>query len=656
MGKPTIFNGLFAKTLTRFLRLGGSTPANDVDFLKGSTNPNSTAAAANPGSIYYMQAAEGLFSKLTAGSNTNWKDLTDLPALINDLKADWYLASNWGTGSNATFDGGGAATDTITRSTSANDLIDGVAAWVWTSTTTNDYAVFGPITLPQGKRGRFLKFTFDGYRFNGTSGNVAFRVKDTTNNTIISAASDTFQAYDDQVAFSSRKAVFFVDIPNSCDQIEIGVQNLTGSGSTHLEFNRITIQEAVDSLEAGRVPTQWIYHSSSGLTDKTDYLRFTLSNFVMDGFELITPTDDAGNSRTNFVANFDVTVAITFSAAIDANNTEFQYRDPSGNILMISERLNSTGQGRTIGSAKLKIAQGQSFNIFENGDIDTGNILYMLMAVELDTPEATELKPDSFESTFSAFVENNGTATISSESSPGFISTVNRSAAGTVDIVWGTGLFSVAPTVLAIPEGTSGLDLSIKVGSVTASGCTVYTDSGAALADQDFMLLVTRSGEDYRQSHRTVICPPVKIARIFDSKASTTDGGTFTSGAWQTRTINSDDGDTEIVTISSNQFTLSTGRYFIRANAPAYRVDAHKVKLRDITAGSDAIIGSSAYAGSGDDQATFSYLEGMLALNESTTFELQHRCQTTRATDGFGNASGFTADEIYSEIEIRKVI
>ena len=51
-----------------------------------------------------------------------------------------------------------------------------------------------------------------------------------------------------------------------------------------------------------------------------------------------------------------------------------------------------------------------------------------------------------------------------------------------------------------------------------------------------------------------------------------TNGGTFTSGAFRTRDSNTEVADPDnIVSISSNQFTLGAGNYLIEASAPAYK-------------------------------------------------------------------------------------
>ena len=60
--------------------------------------------------------------------------------------------------------------------------------------------------------------------------------------------------------------------------------------------------------------------------------------------------------------------------------------------------------------------------------------------------------------------------------------------------------------------------------------------------------------------------------------------GDFNSGAWRTRILDTEISDTDsIVSLSSNQFTLQAGNYFIVAWASALQVNGHQARLRDIT-------------------------------------------------------------------------
>ena len=154
----------------------------------------------------------------------------------------------------------------------------------------------------------------------------------------------------------------------------------------------------------------------------------------------------------------------------------------------------------------------------------------------------------------------------------------------------------------------------------------------------------------------TLYAPAVKYAKLSDTKATTTNGGTFTSGAWQTRTLNTEDSDSGgITSISANQFTLQAGTYRIAASAPAYSVDRHTAKLRNVTDGADAIVGTSELASSVGQGYGRSFVVGKLTIASAKTFEIQHRCQTTQASTGFGIASNFGVSEVYTVVEIWKV-
>jgi len=147
-----------------------------------------------------------------------------------------------------------------------------------------------------------------------------------------------------------------------------------------------------------------------------------------------------------------------------------------------------------------------------------------------------------------------------------------------------------------------------------------------------------------------------RFATISDVKAATTDGGTFTSGAYQTRTLNTLVDSTGIVTsLASNQFTLPAGEYYIEAKAPAFQVNSHKAKIRNITDSTDSLIGSVEAAGSADVIVNSSFISGTIVITAAKVFELQHRGTTTKSANGFGSNAGFGDSEVYSVVKITKV-
>jgi hypothetical protein len=147
-----------------------------------------------------------------------------------------------------------------------------------------------------------------------------------------------------------------------------------------------------------------------------------------------------------------------------------------------------------------------------------------------------------------------------------------------------------------------------------------------------------------------------RVAYLKDTKVASTDGGTFTSGAWQTRDLNRIEGDESFVSVSANQFVLEPGTYDIDAMAPALSVNAHKAKLRDITNSSDILIGHSAWASNTNVVGNLATIMGRFTISAATTFEIQHRCEITSATFGFGSDSNFGVDEVYTQVKITKIL
>ena len=151
-----------------------------------------------------------------------------------------------------------------------------------------------------------------------------------------------------------------------------------------------------------------------------------------------------------------------------------------------------------------------------------------------------------------------------------------------------------------------------------------------------------------------------KVAQLWDQKTAGTDGGTFTSGDWRDRTLNTENDPQSFVTLESGNvsFSLLSGTYRIAWSAPAYNVDMHKTQLvystnSDFSAPVTTIQGSSGFDSSNLDpnSQTRSFGDTQLTITEKTYFKIQHRCTVTQNTYGFGGATGLAA-EIYTQVTI----
>ena len=150
--------------------------------------------------------------------------------------------------------------------------------------------------------------------------------------------------------------------------------------------------------------------------------------------------------------------------------------------------------------------------------------------------------------------------------------------------------------------------------------------------------------------------PVQQVAYVKDVKSNGINGGTFTSGAWRTRDLNTLEGDTGFISLSSNQFTLSSGKYLIEASAPAFYVRDHQCILYNTTDSNEDIIGQAAYTGrNAEATTTHSMLMGSIEISSSKTFEIRHQCSTTYASQGLGDASSFSVGEVYTQVKITKI-
>ena len=157
-----------------------------------------------------------------------------------------------------------------------------------------------------------------------------------------------------------------------------------------------------------------------------------------------------------------------------------------------------------------------------------------------------------------------------------------------------------------------------------------------------------------------VMFPP--FLHIQDQKPQGTHGGTFTAGAWQTRDLNTVLTNTITgASLAANQITLPAGTYYVEASAPGFYCRSHQTKLRRITeTASDILIGSSMYVFEDSSNSaramvvTLSKINGIINSSAEAGFELQHRCEQTRTSNGFGRAGDFTT-EVYSDIRIWRI-
>ena len=145
-----------------------------------------------------------------------------------------------------------------------------------------------------------------------------------------------------------------------------------------------------------------------------------------------------------------------------------------------------------------------------------------------------------------------------------------------------------------------------------------------------------------------------QLLHVQDQK-SAAEGGTFNSGDWRTRDLNTIlTNEITGASLSSNQITLPSGTYYIDASAPGYRVDRHQLRLFNLTDSSVVFYGSSEFSYNVNLVNNRSLVKGRFTISAQKVFELQHRAETTHATFGFGVCpdSAMGQNGRYAEVQI----
>lgn len=146
-----------------------------------------------------------------------------------------------------------------------------------------------------------------------------------------------------------------------------------------------------------------------------------------------------------------------------------------------------------------------------------------------------------------------------------------------------------------------------------------------------------------------------RLIHIQDRKSAGTHAGTFTSGAWRVRDLNTLlTNDIPGASAGTNGITLPSGDYFALGHAPAAAVNRHKTRLVGDVAGT-LLIGSTEVCGATDNITTRSILSGRFTLAAENFVQVHHMCMTTVATFGFGLTANFGDDDVQTDLMVWKV-
>jgi len=211
--------------------------------------------------------------------------------------------------------------------------------------------------------------------------------------------------------------------------------------------------------------------------------------------------------------------------------------------------------------------------------------------------------------------------------------------------------------VLTAAQQNFSAATGVPVFATTVTRDAAFGGANKVLAEGQTCYLESTNVVQYYDGAAWATVGGVSDMAIFnEAQADSTDGGTFTSGSWVKRTLN-----TTVVnnivgcSIASSVITLATGTYSVIGHAPNEKGNRHQVRLQNTTAATTIQAGSSEFCDATNGVQNRSFINSYFTLASSSNLEFQHRCQTTTTTSGLGVRSDFGIGSIYAVIQITKV-
>ncbi len=577
-------------------------------------------------------------------------------------------AADFTVGNDVTFDNGGSFNGVFTNTTSSNISGDTSIIYTQAASSLNDFVKSPVIAIDKKQQGQTVGLTFY-YTYDGDSDDIKVVGYDNTGAEVMTLASNLIKAS----STAQRLSVEF-PVPVTSTSISWGFQTVVENSGAALVIDDVEIStnpfvyKNVLSTEHAFASYQINFWDSTGSTDDFDISLVNNSNNSL--FEII---DEEGQTRIK--AKTKITLTSEFGT-----------------------QSNTAGSTRIFHSSKGQLSNNQNnaaitvFNPSITTVLEAGEYIYCSASnLQARIGNVTLTATAESENVIAYNSRNEANLVVEGSGNGGTLITANTTDIDfteTVDTGFGGNNWN--GTQLEIPEdGIYYGSGSIRTTGDTFMEIALYIDGvkqcvigESNAADKTHVFSFNR--QFYKNQVISIRCaqtvtldndttrhcisinkigvgdllgvPVPRTCYIKDVKASGINGGTFTSGAWRTRDLNTLSGDTEFVSLSSNQFTLQAGKYHIEAESTVREVNRNKLKLRNITDSSDDVLGISVFTKAAtDDAGNTATFKGVIEITTSTTYEIQHRCEITFSGAGFGVASSFGVDEIYSQVKITKI-
>lgn len=603
------------------------------------------------------------------------------------------IAASASTGNNATYLGGGTLDGTLSDDTTTEIAGEGSIKYVMGSSSTNDYVAFPSITLDLKQKSNdtylSLNFTYD-----GDAGDIKFVAWDVTNTTILTSSLDIVES-----SLTSQRLMARFYVPPTATTIQYGFQVVTGNSGKILVVDDFTFStdptSAIVNIEN---TTEWTTYTPSSTQGFGTITGLTLE-WRRDGAEILLRGGWTNGSVTGDEARLRLPEEFTVKSSTTTTQIAGVYAgnqsttNDHGGFILVEPDQNyiAFSSGKTFGSGSLNglskvtgTAIGSSIRI-NLGEIRVAVEGWQAGAEHVITPAKSTLTD------WVAYTPSNtqGFGTIASNNLEWRRVGDSMEIRGTFD----TGTTTAVEGQIELPNSEVIATGTVRssagswfrdFSSNTKGGVVIITNGDTFLnfstngvfGSDTTNALIPRDGNSVVASSQGIVfntltipilgwssdatflaaIPRVRVAYLKDIKSSGTDGGDFTTGGWRHRDINTISGDSEIVSVSANEFTLQAGTYHLDILAPAQTVGGNRARLYDVTNSAVVAQGNNNRAATGGNSGSVSVINTTVTINVATTYKIEHRCNATQLTSGFGGANSYGTDEVYTTIKITGAI
>jgi hypothetical protein len=140
---------------------------------------------------------------------------------------------------------------------------------------------------------------------------------------------------------------------------------------------------------------------------------------------------------------------------------------------------------------------------------------------------------------------------------------------------------------------------------------------------------------------------------VQDRRASNEGGGTFTSGAFRTRTVNYVVINNIVgVSLAASKITIPSGSYFIEALMAAFKTGGNYGRLYSVTDSVEILPSIQNYNHPTENTQQYCSLSGVFTISKTHVLELQHFCTSTYSTYGFGTYANGASFNIFLDCKV----